>query len=565
VIIGGVVLAQQQGPPEGVAPAIPADVPAAPAAAADGGLYANPLWLGLVVLSCAVWLYIVSWISDDGRGVGLEFPMWSGIVLGAGAFGLLLTLLIHAALAFFMLACVFGAFAAYVTVRNKRVPEQHKLFGRHHRAALLSKLPGVKEVAVALPRARRESMSLPMTGPRGESLEQVLEATPALEDGASVLAEMVMRAGATRTRKVRFQPAGEQYVVQFILDGVLHNVEGLEPDLAQQTLAVAAALSGLAEGGRMKRGTATVTTEMPGLGETPVEVQLAATGGKPSLVLSLPDWTYDLYKGGLEALGMHESIVKRVKAAVDQGHGTIVVCGPGGSGKTTTWLGIVGQIDVFTTDIVLLEHGKTHDIESVRSSRVPSDSPFEDFYREILREGPNAFMLDDVASQPQATALLDFGSEHGLSVGVVDAPDAPDGLVKLRLLAGSGELTAGSASCILTQRLVRKLCTNCREEVEPNPALLQKLQLDPEEPGIWHRPVGCEACLQSGYIGQTAIFGMLILTDPVKEQLMVERPTANAVRTAAGKAAFRTMYQDGIAKVTSGITTLEEIRRVLKG
>ena len=126
-------------------------------------------------------------------------------------------------------------------------------------------------------------------------------------------------------------------------------------------------------------------------------------------------------------------------------------------------------------------------------------------------------------AQEQAAALLSFGADEGLAVGVVEAPDAPDGLVQLRALANDADLTARSASCVLTQRLVRKLCTNCREEVEPNPALLQKLGLSVEEPGALFRPVGCEACLNSGYLGQTAVFGMLILTDPVKEALAAGR------------------------------------------
>jgi general secretion pathway protein E len=376
---------------------------------------------------------------------------------------------------------------------------------------------------------------------------------------------MIMRAGASRASSIRFQPAAEQYVAQFVLDGVLHNVEGLEPELGQQIVAVSASLAGLAEGGRMKRGTARITAELPGLGQTPIDVQIAATAGKPSLALSMPDWTRDLYKGGLEALGMHESIVKRVKAAVDQGRGALVVCGPPGSGKTTTWLAVVSQIDIFTTDVALLEQGPRHSIENVRVWSVPSDRPFDEFYREVLREGPHALMLDDIGSREQAASLLGFGAEHGLAIGVVEAPDAPDGLVHLQALSGDGDLVSQSASCVLAQRLVRKLCADCREEVEPNPALLQRLGLDPEDPGTWHRPVGCETCLKSGYIGQTAIFGMLIMTDPVKEALKTGKPTANAVRNAAGKAAFRTMYQDGIAKVTSGITTLDEVRRVLKG
>jgi general secretion pathway protein E len=110
----------------------------------------------------------------------------------------------------------------------------------------------------------------------------------------------------------------------------------------------------------------------------------------------------------------------------------------------------------------------------------------------------------------------------------------------------------------------RKLCVNCREPVEPDPGTLAKLKIGAEHAGPWYAPVGCEACLNTGYRGRTGIFGMLILTDPVKSVLRQDGATPEALRKAAGEAALRTMYQDGIGKVVAGITTLSEIQRVLQ-
>jgi general secretion pathway protein E len=378
------------------------------------------------------------------------------------------------------------------------------------------------------------------------------------------LIEFVLRAGATKSRSIRVQPAGEQFVVQFLMDGLLHNVEAFETELGNQILALTADLAGLAQAGRMRQGTAELLADLPGMGQANVGVRIAAAAGKPILQLSLPDWTYDLYRGGLEPLGVHEAIIKRMKATLGQNRGALVVCGPPGSGRTTTVLGLAGTIDAFTTDIAVLGLAGQHMLEHVRDWDIPTDRSFSDFYTELLREGPGALVLDSLDDAERTQKAFQFACEEGLTVGCLKAADAPHALALLVKLTGAPDLVNRAVTCVVPQRLVRRLCVDCREEVEPNPALLQKLGIAPEEPGTWYRPVGCEACLNCGYHGLTGLFGMLILTEPVKEALRDPKVTPEAIRDAAGKAAFRTMYQDGIAKVTAGVTTLEEVRRVLK-
>jgi type II secretory ATPase GspE/PulE/Tfp pilus assembly ATPase PilB-like protein len=568
LLVSGVAFGQE-------APVVPAEngavaaeaAPAEPAPPppAEGSFYINPLWLLLVAVAAVVWLYATSWICDDARGVGISFPTYTTALLGGGWVVFLLAALVHAAFGFLLLLIVAAAFVVYVVLRNSVVPERHRLLGSHHWAQMFARVPGLSKLAALKPRTRAQRPSFVIKNADGRTADDIVAERPTLSEAADALIEFVLRAGATKSRKIRVQPAGEQFVVQFVMDGVLHNVEAFEPELGQQILALAADLAGLTQAGRMRQGSGQVFADLPGMGQADVGVQIAASAGKPILQLNLPDWTYDLHRGGLEPLGVHESIVKRMKATLEQNRGALIVCGPPECGKTTTLLALAGAIDALTTDIALLGLAGRHKLEHVRDWDIPTDRSFSDFYVELLREGPGAIVLDSLDDTEHAQKAMHFACEEGLSLGGLKAADAPHGLALLARLAGAPEQINRAVTCVVPQRLVRRLCPACREEVEPNPALLQKLGIDPEDPGTWYRPVGCEACLGCGYQGRTGLFGMLILTDPVKEALRKPDVTPEAIRDAAGKAAFRTMYQDGIAKVTAGVTTLEEVRRVLKG
>jgi len=547
---------------EGTAPE--AAEAAAAAAPAGGGLalYVNPFWLALFLVSVCLWLYLTSWISADATGIGLNFPLEAGLSLAVGWVCVLLSLLVHAALSFLTILATLGYFAFYIVRRNEKVPEQFKFLGPQHRARLFGGIPLLNKLATIGPRRPRR-VSLPLRNESGRGLDDLTAEQPALADAADVLVELIVRGAATATRRVRLQPAGEQYIAQYVLDGVVHNVEALDGPLAQQLISCVSRFVGLSRDGRLRRGSGVMLADVPGMGEVRISARIAASGGKPVLQLDLPNWASGLEKGDLAGLGMHEALIKRVKTALHQKRGAIIVCGPAGSGKTVTLYGLVNQMDVFATEIFALERREEYELEHIRRWTFDEQRPFRAVYDEILREGPQAIMFGELQTDEQARCLLEFAADEGLLLTTLKGNDAPDALVRVSKLAGDADLVNRAVTCVVAQQLVRKLCTHCREEVEPNPQLLKKLGIDPANPGVWYRPVGCEACLNSGYRGRTGVFGMLILTDPIKEALKKPDVTAQIIRRAAGKSAFRTMYQDGLAKVTAGITTLDELRRVL--
>jgi type II secretory ATPase GspE/PulE/Tfp pilus assembly ATPase PilB-like protein len=381
----------------------------------------------------------------------------------------------------------------------------------------------------------------------------------------NVLADLVTRAYSTQSTRVRLYPGEEdQYVSQFKMDGVLHNVESFGAEVGQQALASASLLLNIAEEGKIRQGSGRLYSDFAGDKRREINARIVSAKGKPALVLDFPDWTRNLHKNGLESLGVHPAVKKRIQAAVGQDVGSLIVSGEPRSGRTTTMYAAAREIDIFTTELIALEQEHEYDLEGVRLWDYGQDQPFDEAYTALLREGPEAIMLDEVGTPTQGERALTFAAGDGLLLTTLEAQDAASALLKLKEMTGDAALVARAVTCVTCQRLARRLCVACKEEVEPNPALVKKLKLDPESPGTWFRPVGCNECLRSGYRGQVALYEMLIITEPIGEALASPEATAADLRAAAGESALRSMYQDGLTKVTSGVTTLEEIRRVLK-
>ncbi len=553
---------------EGGAPADPSDAAAstevvAPSATISVSLYVNPIWLAILAANLAAWLYLTSWISNDSRGVGLAHSFWSAITLGAGLLGLLCALFIHIACAFLIVVFTGVVLGFYVLKRNAVVPEQHRFLGATQRNRFFAKIPFLGKVASTTPEFRASTVDVALSNAQGRSLDDVVAENTSLGKGADVFGRLVVQAFSTNSRVARVFPHGGGYVVQMTMDAVSHDVEALESESGQQTMACASLFLGLTKGGRVRQGSARFTAGHPTRGNMEITAHIVSSDGRPALVLDFPDWTSDLYKKGLEALGMHEALIRRVKAALNEARGAFIIAGPPGSGKSTTLLAAVGAIDIFTTDVMALLEDQPQ-LDQVRNWPFTRSKPFEQVYHEIMREGPNAILFDDFDRRDQATALLEFASEDGKLLATIEAGSAPAALVGLAKLSAAPDLVSRAVTCVLSQRLVRKLCPRCRRPMEPHPGVLQRLGIDPAEAGTWYGAVGCEACLQSGYRGRIALFSMLIPTDPVKAALAKPGVTAAVLRQAAGETALRTLYQDGLTKIAAGVTTLEEVQRVLK-
>jgi general secretion pathway protein E len=526
-------------------------------------LYLHPLWFSLLVISTCLWLYVVSWCSSDARGIGARHGLVATAMLAVGGVGLLLSLAAHGAFTIFTVVSVVTAWAAYVVRRNLLVPERHRILGAYHRAQLLSRLPRPLRPRSAEVAYRSGGRGASLSNMAGESLSTLLADQPALGEAAEVLTDGVARACTSRGQELRVFSHSGQYVLQLLLDGLPHTLEPLQDPLGLQVITCGSLLLGLSSGGLVRQGEGQLLADRPGQPSVQVRGRIAATEGKPALVVELPDWTADLYRGGLEAVGMHEALVRRIETALGQRRGAVVFSGRPGSGITTTLYAAAAAVDIFTTEMIAVEEQQEHELDQVRHWPLRREEPFRPAFEALMREGPDAMMFGVIRRPDEAKLLLDYADRHGLLLSTIHARSAAEGLLRLVGMTENPELAGRAVTCVLGQQLVRKLCTECRQPIEPEEQFLRTLRIDVPQSATWYKPVGCATCLDTGYMGRIGIFSMLIVTDPVRKVLAHRGATEAEVRQAAGASAFRTIYQDGLTKAMAGITTVEEVRRVV--
>lgn len=525
---------------------------------AVGGFYISPLWLPFLILCLAFWFYLASWVCDDAAGNGLRFRRWTSIMLGAGGLGALCMVLVHPALGFLLLAGEGGAFALYIRERNEVVPEKFSLFSRAHAERVVEKLSASRERKSE----ETERFSVELLNRAEKSLAEYVSGQGELSEAAEVLGDIIGRASLTQPASARMEPVPEGYAVRFLMDGVMQTPQVLSPEIGQAALALVARFSQL-EGKDKSAGW--MMARLPGSETIEVGVRGVKTPRGPAIVLDMPDWTKDIYKGGPAALGMHKAMIEKLKTALEKQGKAILFSGPEGSGRTTTLEAATGEIDIFTTDVVILREHVAHELDQVvqREVDLDSDEQLRSVLEAVLRDEPHVIGVDELSAPHVAKALFQFAGAGGRLLAVQEADSAGQAVQRL-LLGVDAELVSRTLALVLNQRLLRKLCPHCKEPVEPPAGLLAKLKIDPAQAGKWCRPVGCERCLNVGYLGRTAVFEMLLVNEAVRKQIADCRVTRESVRTAAGKQGIRTLREDGLLKVRQGITTLSELRRVLK-
>ncbi len=535
---------------------------AAPPAGSDSGTYLSLFWLAFLCICAAAWLYLTAWVYDDATAVGLPMRMWTTIMLGAGGAALLLCFLLHAALGFLVLAATGGTLALYVRARNTVVPERFRLFSKA-KAEPGKPKAAAPAAASALGSRRGEGARLEMqlVNDRDKPLSQLVEARPEFSEAASLLVDMVALACNVKAWNIRIEPAPEGYLVLFNLDGVMQKVDTLEEGFGRGVIACVARFLDLTGKGKTK---AKMTAVMLGAERAQIEVQGVKAKHGPAIVMSLPEWTRDLYRGGLAALGMHPAMEQRLGKLSEAGSKSVVISGPPDSGKTTTFHALISNIDIYTTDVATLEDTLLHDLEQIARHQVDlgSEEAFQEVFNSVVRGEPDVICVDELTNPRIGGPLFEFADGGKRLVVTMRAPSCAAAVAGL-LEGVNGELLGHTLACVTNQRLLRKLCDKCKEPIQPNPKLLAKLRIEPKDAGTWFRAVGCHQCLGAGYSGRTALFEMLIVNEAVRALIARAKATADQVAQAAGEKGIRTLYQDAILKVRQGITTLEEARRIL--
>ena len=267
--------------------------------------------------------------------------------------------------------------------------------------------------------------------------------------------------------------------------------------------------------------------------------------------------------GSIDQMGMDEGTLQKFKKAIDAPHGMILVTGPTGSGKTTTLYSVLQELNNPMYNIVTVEDPIEYELAGINQVAVRADIglDFSSALRSILRQDPDIVMVGEIRDNETADIAVKAALTGHQVLSTLHTNDAAGAITRLDDMGIEPFLISSSIIMACAQRLVRRICTNCREEFTPEPEIFERLGMEPAPGAVFFHGSGCDRCKNRGYLGRVALIEALPVTETIR-RLIIKRASSAVVKNQAVNEGMKTLRMVGIDKALEGITTLEEIWRV---
>jgi type II secretory ATPase GspE/PulE/Tfp pilus assembly ATPase PilB-like protein len=267
----------------------------------------------------------------------------------------------------------------------------------------------------------------------------------------------------------------------------------------------------------------------------------------------------------IEKLGFGAEAVQNLKKTARLPHGMLLVCGPTGSGKTTTLYSLLKFADSPEKNIVTVEDPVEYQLEGINqvTARPDIGLTFASALRSILRQDPNIIMIGEIRDFETVDIAIKSALTGHLVLSTLHTTTASGAVVRLMNMGVEPYLINSALLCVMAQRLVRKLCPQCKEEYALKREVIESLKLNmPQDKSArFFRAKGCPKCFNLGYSGRLGLAEVLLLTPAIRE-LILNRQQEHIIKAQARKDGMRTLREEGLAQALAGATTLEEVLRV---
>ncbi|MEX1276311.1 MAG: GspE/PulE family protein [Bacteroidota bacterium] len=378
---------------------------------------------------------------------------------------------------------------------------------------------------------------------------------------AKLVDELLLRAAKSGSSDIHIEPGEDELMIRFRIDGVLQRIVSLPPAYHQGVIAVLKARAGMdmfersiPQDGRISLTFADRIFDVR-INSLPLlygEKMVLRLLGKTAMIV------------GLDNLGFSANNLRQFRSLLSLPNGIVLVTGPTGSGKTTTLYAGLNEIKSIGRNITTVENPVEYKLPLVNQVQVVAERglTFASALRAILRQDPNVVLIGEIRDSETGTIATEAALTGHLVLSTLHTNDAVGAIPRLINLGVESFWVSSSVIGVLAQRLIRRICSRCKVEYEPDARTLEGAGLAHLPKGITlFKGPGCEFCNGIGYKGRIAIHEVLTITEEMRDVIHGE-VTTGKLRALAVANNFRDMYFDGIQKALGGITSLEEVQRV---
>jgi type IV pilus assembly protein PilB len=389
---------------------------------------------------------------------------------------------------------------------------------------------------------------------RFDEIAKQAEGAPVIKMVSTII-EGAVNSGAT---DIHLDPQEPEMRVRYRIDGVLHDVMSIAPEIENAVVSRIKIMADLdiTEFRRPQDGHISIETKDR---DFDVRVATLPTYLGERIVLRLLDQSSVL--AGIKDLGLEPDDEKTLTQIVTEPYGMILVTGPTGSGKTTTLYASLNQKNVLTDSIVTLEDPVEYQMSGINQVQIDTDIgvTFANTLRAALRQDIDVLLVGEIRDSDTARIAIRASMTGHLVFSTLHTNDAPEAITTLRNMQIPSYLIASALTCVVAQRLVRKICPDCRTPFTPTKPLLKSLRL-PETTKKLYRGKGCDNCYHTGNKGRTGIFEILEINPEVRRLIAADESTEKIVKVAK----LKTMADRCRLKVKQGTVSPEEFLRVIR-
>jgi len=365
-----------------------------------------------------------------------------------------------------------------------------------------------------------------------------------------------------RASDIHLEPFDDGLHVRYRVDGVIHTGDIVPPRLSAAVGSRVKLLAHLDIAERRLPQDGRIKTRVKGR-ELDLRVSTVPTVHGESVVMRVLDRAS--VRLNLDTMGFAPDTLARFNTLLARPHGILLVTGPTGSGKTTTLYAALSKIDAQANKIITVEDPVEYQLEGINQIQVHPqiNLTFANALRSILRQDPDIIMIGEMRDGETAQIAVQSALTGHLVLSTLHTNTAAGAITRMQDMGVESYLITSSVNGVLAQRLVRTLCSHCKESYQPGAELLASTGLGrfcpPGQP--IYRAVGCAQCRQSGYRGRTGIHELFLLDEPMRRAI-IEGRDASALHALAAQGGMLSLFEDGLRKVAAGVTTLDELARV---